>query len=155
VTIDNSGQLLSDRRIRTVTERLVGEGSAAGIGLIAVTAGEGIGHFGHKRAATHGRDGRWPADLRWDGLTAVVRRPLRGVRLAAAASRAEATRAPNPHQHRGPPSRCPALRVWRVGGRRRGWAGQWLVTMGGTGSRGVYRSWVSWPALAQALKAFR
>jgi len=47
VTIDDSEQLLSDRRIRTVAERLVGEGSAAGIGLIAVTAGEGIEHFGH------------------------------------------------------------------------------------------------------------
>ncbi len=46
----------------------------------------------------------------------------------------------------------PGLTRWRTA---LGWAGQRLVTMGGTGSRGVYRSWVSWLPVAQALKAFR
>src|SRR5881397_2915054 len=46
VTLDDSEQLLSDDRIRNVAERIVTEGSPAGVGLIAVTTGETAKHFG-------------------------------------------------------------------------------------------------------------
>jgi tetratricopeptide (TPR) repeat protein len=46
VTLDDSEALLSDRQIRTIAERIVTNGGQAGIGLVAVTSGETVEHFG-------------------------------------------------------------------------------------------------------------